>query len=93
MRFKSKKYWEKVEINSEKEKLTKTIREEVLKNEDFIRILKETSIKLDLPYHVVKRVVSNFLLQFPFLIYPRKYLTRFSIFGFINIIIKPKKRV
>lgn len=74
-------------------KLKEAITEEVIKNEDYIRIRTETADKLDLPHSVVEKVLNDFLFQLPKFILPYRNVKRISLFGFININIrKPQKK-
>ncbi len=75
---------------SKKKRLNEAIQNEVIENEDYQRILKETAEKLDLPLDVVQKVIGNFLFQIPKFIYPLKTNVRVSVFGFFNITISKK---
>lgn len=77
---------------SRKRKLTDKIQEEVIEDEDFKRLVIETSEKLDIPLEVVKGVIEDFVLQFPLFIYPLKKDIRISVFGFFNLNIRKKTK-
>lgn len=66
-------------------KSEKHIREEVLTDEDYLRMKRETAEKMNLPPDVVDTVIDHFVLtlnKFAFN-HTRKY--RISCFGFFNI--------
>ena len=73
---------------SKKKLLTETIQKEVIQDENYQRMLKETAEKMELPLDVVEAVMNDFVLQLPKFIYPLKKSIRISVFGFFNINVK-----